>query len=118
MSLLRRTITKIEDGPMLDAFGRQRVSNPDTVFDSKTLFEKKSNVWDELLVNGATVSGGLKLASGYSSALANVVASELLSKIKLLANIAEVSDVITLSVYNLSNQIETFYGSLSWLEQQ
>lgn len=74
------------------------------------------------MVLDTQTSAGLYLntsnSGGYSSALANVVASELLSKIKLLANIAEVSDVITLSVYNLSNQIETFYGSLSWLEQQ
>lgn len=38
----------------LDAFGRQRISAPYTVFDSKLLQDKQPVSWDELLLNGAT----------------------------------------------------------------
>lgn len=38
----------------VDAFGRQKVSNPETVFDSKFLFDKFDDVaWSETLVDGS-----------------------------------------------------------------
>ena len=40
---------------LLDSFGRIRVSNPMTVFDSKQLRDKQTLIWDDALVSG---SGG------------------------------------------------------------
>lgn len=44
-----------EDGPNLDAFGRLRVSNPTTIFDSKQLYDKAPLFWDEV-TNGTGAS--------------------------------------------------------------
>jgi len=40
----------------LDAFGRSRVSNPTTIFDSKQLFDNRSIFWDTELVSGGTAT--------------------------------------------------------------
>lgn len=42
------------DSPSVDAFGRVRVSNPTTLFDSKQLYDKSPLVWDEVLAASAT----------------------------------------------------------------
>jgi len=44
-----------EDGPILDGFGRLRTSNPDTIFDSKQLWDKATLFWDEV-TNGTGAS--------------------------------------------------------------
>ena len=40
----------------VDSFGRSRVSNPLTIFDSKLLFDKQPLLWDEALVSGAGIT--------------------------------------------------------------
>lgn len=42
------------DGAGLDAFNRMRVSNPDTVFDSKQIYDKQPLYWDELLTGSSS----------------------------------------------------------------
>lgn len=41
---------------LLDAFGRQRVSSPDTIFDSKQIFDNAPNFWDDQEVSGGGTS--------------------------------------------------------------
>ena len=38
---------------IIDAFGRIRVSNPETIFDSKLLWDKKPLFWSEAITNGS-----------------------------------------------------------------
>ena len=38
MSLIRKLLIRADDSPSVDAFGRWRVSNPVTLFDSKNIF--------------------------------------------------------------------------------
>ena len=40
----------------IDAFGRKRVSTPETIIDSKQLHDKAPLIWDEELVNGGTAT--------------------------------------------------------------
>jgi len=49
---------QMSDSPSIDAFGRQRVSNPVTLFDSKQLHDDLPLFWDEEIVNngGSTTS--------------------------------------------------------------
>lgn len=54
--------------PVADAFGRFRTSNPETIFDSKQLYDKGTLWWDESITNG---SGNA--ASTHSTANAEVV---------------------------------------------
>ncbi len=42
--------------PSVDAFGRWRVSNPTTVFDSKQIFDNQPLFWDEELESGGGIS--------------------------------------------------------------
>ena len=56
-------------GASLDAFGRLRVSQPLTLFDSKQLSDNQSHVWDDQLVSG---SGG---ASTYNTNQASTTLS-------------------------------------------
>lgn len=60
------------DSPNLDAFGRVRVSQPVTLFDSKQIFDKQPLFWDESLESGADIN------STHSTATASsVIASTL-----------------------------------------
>ena len=38
---------KFGDSPSIDAFARARVSNPETIFDSKQIHSKQPLLWDE-----------------------------------------------------------------------
>ena len=44
------------DSPQLDAFDRLRVSNPETIFDSKQIFDTQPLVWDDSEVSGSGTS--------------------------------------------------------------
>lgn len=55
------------DGPNLDAFARQRISEPLTIFDSKQIFDKQPLFWDESLESGADI------ASAHSTDTASTV---------------------------------------------
>ena len=51
-----QTLTKPVQGSNLDAFGRERVSNPQTVFDNKQLGDTQALVWDDTEVSGGSTS--------------------------------------------------------------
>lgn len=51
---LRVSIQEYGDTPAVDAFARQRVSEPFTIFDSKQLHDKQPLFWDERLGGAAT----------------------------------------------------------------
>jgi hypothetical protein len=57
--------TKIESGDTtsVDAFGRYRVSEPFTLFDSKQLYDSQELFWATKNVNGATISHSSSRAS-------------------------------------------------------
>lgn len=55
MTLLSEQQVAFYDSANLDAFARLRISNPETVFDSKQLADKQPLFWDDQLVSG---SGG------------------------------------------------------------
>lgn len=44
------------DSPSIDAFGRWRVSNPETIFDSKQIFDSAPLYWDDAEVSGSGTS--------------------------------------------------------------
>lgn len=46
----------LADGPSLDAFARQRMSEPYTLFDSKQIYDNQPLFWDEELESGAGIS--------------------------------------------------------------
>jgi hypothetical protein len=54
MTLLRQLDTVYKDSANLDAFGKLRVSNPITIFDSKSLFSKRPLFWSEALTATGT----------------------------------------------------------------
>ena len=60
---------KMGDSPSIDAFARMRVSNPETIFDSKQIHSKQPLFWDDQLISG---SGG---ASTWSQDTASTVLS-------------------------------------------
>lgn len=45
-----------KNSELLDAFGRQRVSEPETIFDSKQIFDNQPLVWDDQEVSGSGTS--------------------------------------------------------------
>lgn len=57
MTLLRQTISTVDtDNATGDAFGRLRVANLETIFDSKQLYDNQPLFWDESLISGAGIS--------------------------------------------------------------
>lgn len=54
MSLIKSI--QANDSPSIDAFGRWRVSNPETIFDSKQLFDNSPLFWDDQEVSGTGTS--------------------------------------------------------------
>ena len=49
MGRLHHVEIKTQNSPSVDAFGRFRVSAPDTLFDSKQIFDNQPLFWDESL---------------------------------------------------------------------
>ena len=111
-------ITNIQanDSPSIDSFGRWRVSNPETLFDSKQIFDNQPLFWDdqEETGTGATISGGTHIDGGYFSTtlpITNTVPNAL----RLGANIAGSTDTIVLAVQPITNNIGV-QTSLTWRE--
>ena len=52
MTELRRNFISAADSPSIDAFARWRVSNPETLFDSKQIFDNQPLFWDDSEVSG------------------------------------------------------------------
>jgi hypothetical protein len=62
----------IKDSPHIDAFGRLRVSNPHTLFESALIYDKQELLWNEKLTGTATSTfqsnkSQVKLSCGTSS---------------------------------------------------
>jgi len=55
MTYIRNIDVKYQDSGNLDAFARLRMSQPETIFDSKQLSDKQALFWDDQLISG---SGG------------------------------------------------------------
>ena len=73
MRITNNINTRFYDSPSLDAFGRLRVSNPTTIFDSKQIHETQSLLWEDLQVSGSgtTTSHSSNLASTTIGVTAN-----------------------------------------------
>ena len=71
----RNLVTLNQGSPAFDGFGRLRVSNPQTIFDSKMQYSKNALFWDE-----ATVSG-----SGFTSTFLADEAAVLRAQIEVAA---------------------------------
>jgi hypothetical protein len=57
MSRFEEVISRSPDGPEIDAFSRQRISNPFTLFDSKQITDQhESLLWDDQEVTGSGTS--------------------------------------------------------------
>ncbi len=56
MSFLRNVDIKFQDTTDLDAFQRLRVSAPESIFDSKQIFDNAPMFWDEELESGAGIT--------------------------------------------------------------
>lgn len=71
MSIFREV--RIGDGtnPNLDAFGRLRVSEPTTLFDSKQLFDSQPLFFDEVTISGGSSSHSISGACTHMSVSAN-----------------------------------------------
>ena len=55
MTFLFDKSIKFDDGPTIDAFGRLRVSNPITLFESMFQFGKDDTLWSEKVENGGSI---------------------------------------------------------------
>ena len=56
MSKFANVNIKAQDSPSIDAFGRWRISHPETLFDSKQLFDAQPQFWDDSEVSGSGTS--------------------------------------------------------------
>jgi len=54
LSYLSLDGVRLSDGPQLDAFGRLRVSNPDTLFAASQVYNQHPLLWDHYTVSGGT----------------------------------------------------------------
>lgn len=54
--LYQRVRTSFDDTASVDAFGRLRISEPRTLFDSKQIFDNQPLFWDESLESGAGIT--------------------------------------------------------------
>ena len=52
MTYISKPKIKLTDSPNIDAFARLRVSNPETLFDSKQLYDNNPLFWDDAEVTG------------------------------------------------------------------
>lgn len=55
------------DSPSIDAFARWRVSNPETIFDSKQIFDNAPLFWDDQEVSGSGTSSSHSTATASST---------------------------------------------------
>lgn len=56
MTILQNSSIKSQDSTSIDAFGRWRVSNPETLFDSKQIYDNQPLIWDDQEVSGSGTS--------------------------------------------------------------
>jgi hypothetical protein len=65
-------LTTADSRTKLDAFGRLRVSEPFTLFDSKLLYDKQPLFWDEELVSGSAITSTFDIDSASTDILSTV----------------------------------------------
>ncbi len=65
---------RFADSPDLDAFARLRVSNPETIFESKQLFDNAPLFWDDLASGGSTTSTHSTAEAASTMGVANTTA--------------------------------------------
>jgi len=58
-----QTAISFADSSSIDAFGRVRVSNPTTIFDSKAIFDVNSLFWDDAATSGSGTSSTASTAT-------------------------------------------------------
>lgn len=63
MSRFQNVSIRAQDSTSIDAFGRWRVSEPCTLFDSKQIFDAGPAFWDEELESGAGISAAHSVAT-------------------------------------------------------
>jgi len=80
MSFLRRIFAKIsmDDSPSADAFGRMRVSNSDTIFDSNFQYDLQPLIYEAKVANSATVTHTPAKSSATIATAASVGSSAIL----------------------------------------
>ena len=54
--IIRPVLILVADSPAFDAFGRLRVSNPETIFESKQLFDNAPLFWDDSEESGGSTT--------------------------------------------------------------
>lgn len=54
--IIRPVLILVADSPAFDAFGRFRVSNPETIFESKQLFDNAPLFWDDAEESGGSTT--------------------------------------------------------------
>lgn len=60
----QQVLVQLDDSPSVDAFGRLRVSNAVSLFDSKLITaDKRTLFWDELLQSGAGIASSIPTAN-------------------------------------------------------
>ena len=103
-----------------DAFGRLRVSNPLTLFDSKQLWDSLPLLWDDQETSGtgtgtAHSGAAARTQLSVSADTAGVVEQDLRNAIRLGSTIAGVRDEMVLAVRPLGTNAD-IQGSLIWRE--
>lgn len=71
-SIVRAVVNGYTPASKYDSFGRLRVSNPETLFDSKLAFDDQSIFWSELLESGGTSAHNTQTSSKRLSTIAGV----------------------------------------------
>ena len=61
------TLIEGADGPSIDAFGRWRVSNPETIFESKQIFDNAPLFWDDSEESGGSTTSSHSTAEASST---------------------------------------------------
>lgn len=77
MSFVENSSTKFSDSPSVDAFGRARVSEPETLFDSKLILDAAPLRWDDAEVSGSGTSSTYNTnQSSVTMAVSNLAAGK------------------------------------------
>ena len=112
MTELRRQIIRADDSPSIDAFGRWRVSNPETIFDSKNIFndsdiaetaENQPLFYDNQETSGTGTSTAYNnYHSSQSLVVANLTAGTRVRQTKMRFNYQPGKSSLVFSTFNLN----------------
>ncbi len=116
MTELRRQIIRADDSPSIDAFGRWRVSNPETIFDSKNIFndsdiadtaENQPLFYDNQETSGTGTSTTYNnYHSSQSLVVANLTAGTRVRQTKMRFNYQPGKSSLVFSTFNLNGTQE------------